>query len=80
MTSNRDVPGDYELSEVLEAAETDWNHVIEDESGFIIGGPNVTFNASRLHPGSDRVSVWQLFGTTPADCQTFVDRLEAMQG
>ena len=80
MSCYRDVHGDYELSEVLEAAETDLNHTLEDESGIIIGGPNLVCNASRLHPGSDRVSVWQLFGMTPADCQTFVDRLEAMQG
>ena len=79
MSCNRDVPGDYELSAVIEAAETDWNHVVEGESGITIGGPNLVFMASRLHPGSDRVSVWELFGTTPADCQAFIDRLEAMQ-
>ena len=80
MSCNQAVPGDYELSEVVEAAETDWNHVIEDESGFIIGGPNLVCNASRLEPGSDRVEVWQVDGETPADCQAFIDRLEAMQG
>ena len=80
MSCNQAVPGDYELSEVVEAAETDWNGVAEDEGGIIIDGPNLSCNASRLEPGSDRVEVWQVFGQTAADCKAFIDRLEAMQG
>ena len=79
MSCNRDVPGDYELSEVVEAAETNWNGISEDDGGIIIDGPNVSCNASRLEPGSDRVFVWQVSGETDAECQAFVDRLEAMQ-
>ena len=79
MSCNREVPGDYELSEVVEAAETDWNGISEDEGGIIIDGPALSCNASRLDPGSDRVEVWQVDGETPADCQAFIDRLAAMQ-
>ena len=79
MSCNRDVPGDYELSEVIEAAETDWNGIAEDEGGIIIDGPTLSCNASRLEAGSDRVFVWQVVGGTAAECQSFVDRLEAMQ-
>ena len=79
MSCNREVPGDYELSEVVEAAETDWNGISEDDGGIIIDGPNLSCNASRLEPGSDRVEVWQVDGETAADCQAFIDRLEAMQ-
>ena len=80
MSCNRDVPGDYELSEVVEAAETNWNGISEDGGGIIIDGPNVSCNASRLDPGSDRVFVWQVSGETADECQAFVDRLESMQG
>ena len=80
MSCNRDVDGDYELSEVLEAAETNLHHTLEDHFGIIIDGPNVSCNASRLDPGSDRVFVWQVTGETTDHCQTFVDRLEAMHG
>ena len=79
MSCNRDVPGDYELSEVIEAAETDRNGMAEDEGGIIIDGPNLSCNASRLEPGSDRVFVWQVDGETADECQAFVDRLEALQ-
>ena len=79
MSCNRDVPGDYELSEVIEAAKTDWSGVAEDDGGIIIDGPTLSCNASRLEPRSDRVEVWQVDGQTAADCQAFIDRLEAIQ-
>ena len=79
MSCNRDVPGDYELSEVIEAAETDWKGIAEDEGGIIIDGPTLSCHASRLEAGSDRVEVWQVEGETPAECQAFIDRLAAMQ-
>ena len=62
MSCNRDVPGDYELSEVIEAAGTDWYGVSEDEIGIFIDGPNLYCNASRV-TGSDRVA-WQVNGET----------------
>ena len=65
MSCNRDVPGDYELSEVVEAAETDWNGISEDDGGIIIDGPNLSCNASRLEPGSDRVEVCKSMARQP---------------
>ena len=79
MSCNREVRADYELSEVVEAAETNWQGISEDAGGIVIYGPNVSCNASRLEPGSDRVKVWQVFGQTADECQAFVDRLEAMK-
>ena len=79
MSCNREVPGDYELSEVVEAAEANRNGIAEDEGGIIIDGPTLSCNASRLEPGSDRVEVWQVDGETTADCQAFIDRLAAAQ-
>ena len=79
VSCNRQVPGDYELSEVIGAAETDWNRIAEDDGGIIINGPILSCHASRLEPGSDRVEVWRVDGETAADCQAFVDRLESMQ-
>ena len=79
MSCDREVPGDYELSEVIEAAETDWNGVSEDDGGIIIDGPTLSCNVSRLEPGSDRVEVWRVDGESAADCQAFIDRLAAMQ-
>ena len=65
MSCNREVPGDYELPEVVEAAETDWNGISEDEGGIIIDGPGLSCNASRLEPGSDRVEVWLVDARQP---------------
>ena len=79
MSCNQAVPGDYELSEVIEAAGTDWSGISEDETGIFIDGPNLYCNASRVEPGSDRVEVWQVDGETARDCQAFIDRLAAMQ-
>ena len=79
MSCNQAAPGDYELSEVIEAAETDWNGISEDDGGIIIDGPTLSCNATRLEPGSERVEVWQVDGETARDCQAFIDRLAAMQ-
>ena len=79
MSCDRKVPGDYELSEVIEAAETDRNGVSEDDGGIIIDGPTLSCNVSRLEPRSDRVEVWRVDGESAADCQAFIDRLAAMQ-
>ena len=79
MSCNRDVPGDYELSAVIEAAGTDWNGISEDDGGIIIDGPTLSCNASRVEPGSDRVEIWQVDGDTALDCQAFMERLAAMQ-
>ena len=48
MSCNQAAPGDYELSEVIEAAETDWNGISEDDGGIIIDGPTLSCNVSRL--------------------------------
>ena len=80
MSCNRSAPGDYELSEVLEAAETGWGGVAEDDGGLIIDGPNVSCNASRLEPGSDRVEVWRIESEDTEQCQAFLDRLAVIQG
>ena len=53
MSCDLSAPGDYELDEVIEAAETDWNGVSEDDGNIIIDGPNVSCNVSRLEEGSD---------------------------
>ena len=79
MSCDRKVPGDYELSEVIEAAETDWNGISEDDGGILIDGPTLSCGASRLEPGSDRVEVWLVDGNTAADCQAFIDRLATLQ-
>ena len=80
MSCNRSAPGDYELSEVIEAAETNWSGISEDDGGLIIDGPAISCNASRLEPGSDRVEVWRVEGSTPADCLAFIERLAEIQG
>ena len=80
MSCNRSAPGDYELSEVLEAAEANWGGVAEDDGGLIIDGPNISCNASRLEAGSDRVEVWLVEGATPDECHAFIERLAEIQG
>ena len=80
MSCNRSAPGDYELSEVIEAAETNWSGISEDAGGLIIDGPAISCNASRLEPGSDRVEVWLVEGSTPDDCLAFIERLAEIQG
>lgn len=80
MSCNRSAPGDYELSEVLEAAGTDWRGVAEDDGGLIIDGPTISCNASRLEPGSDRVEVWLVDGETTDDCLAFIERLAEIHG
>ena len=79
MSCNQAAPGDYELSEVIEAAGTDWNGISEDDGGIIIDGPTLSCNVSRLEPGSDRVEVWQVDGETARECKAFIDRLASMQ-
>ena len=44
MSCNQAAPGDYELSEVIEAAGTDWNGISEDDGGIIIDGPTLSCN------------------------------------
>ena len=78
MSCDRSASGDYELDEVIEAAETNWNGVSEDDGGIIVDGPNVSCNASRLDEGSDRVEVWRVNSDDPANCQAFIDRLAAL--
>ena len=79
MSCDRSASGDHELDEVIEAAETNWNGVSEDDGGIIVDGPNVSCNASRLDEGSDRVEVWHVNSDDPANCQAFIDRLAALQ-
>ena len=79
MSCDRSAPGDYELDEVIEAAETDWNGVAEDEGNFIVYGPNVRCIASRLDQGSDRVEVWHVISDDSTKCQAFLDRLTTLQ-
>ncbi len=78
MSCDRSASGDHELDEVIEAAETNWNGVSEDDGGIIVDGPNVSCNASRLDEGSDRVEVWRVNSDDPANCQAFIDRLAAL--
>ena len=79
MSCDGKVPGDYELSEVVEAAETDWSGIAEDDGGIIIDGPTLSCNACRLEPGSDWVEVCRVDGETAADRRAFIDRLAAAQ-
>ena len=63
MSCNRDVPGDYELSEVIEAAGTDWYGVSEDEIGIFIDGPQSVLqrqpSRTRQRPGCNLASQWR---------------------
>ena len=75
MSCDKEAPGDYELADVIEAAEANSMGVTEDDGGIIIEGPNVGCNANRLEEGSDRVEVWRIESDDPAECQAFLERL-----
>ena len=79
MSCDREVPGDYELSEVVEAAEANRNGIAEEDGLIMIDGPTLSCYANRLEPGTDLVEVLLLIGETAADCQEFIDRLAAAQ-
>ena len=79
MSCDRSVPGDFELDEVLEAAETDRSGMAEDDGGIMVDGPNVSCNVSRLHEDSDRVEVWRVDGEDAEQCEAFIRRLTALR-
>ena len=77
MSCNKSAPGDYELSEVIEAAQCDPLGMTEEDGEIIIDGPEVSLNVSRLE-GSDRVEVWNIDSDSAALCTAFLDRLQAI--
>ena len=79
MSCGRDVPGDFELEEVIEAANSDWGGITEDDGGIIIDGPVVSCNAQRLDEGSDRVQVWNVNAEDPVECDEFINTLVALR-
>ena len=78
MSCEQGAPGDYELADVIDAAQAFGMGVMEDDGGIIIEGPNVGCNASRLEEGSDRVEVWRIESDDPSECQAFLDRLTSL--
>ena len=82
MSCNREVEGDFELEEVLEAIDAEAEGMVgftEDDGGLIIDGPRVSCNATRLEEGSDRVTVWNINSATETDCEEFVTFLLALR-